>query len=135
MVGIVLVQVIDVDVVGAEPAQAVVAGLQHPAARQPAVVRLLRHHVAALGGEDPLAAMRLDGGADDALGRALGVDIRRVDEVEARVACLGDDVRRRRFVRAVAEHHRAEAQRRDGEAAVAESDVVHVSREGPLPSD
>ena len=85
------------------------------------------HHVAALGGEDPVPPVRLDRRPDDALGRALGVDVGGVDEVDAGLVRGRDDARRRRGVGAVAEHHGAEAERRNHEAAVAKWDVVHAA--------
>ena len=62
---VVAVQVVDVDVIGGEPREAAVAGRQHPAPRQAAVVRRPGQRVADLGGEDPALAVRLDRRADD----------------------------------------------------------------------
>src|SRR5207253_7979761 len=62
---VVLVQIVDIDSIGGEPLQAVLARLQDPAPRKSAVVRRLRHHVADLGRDDPAAAVRTDRGPDD----------------------------------------------------------------------
>ena len=61
-----------------------------------------------------------DEAADDALGVALRVRVGGVDRVQPGVARRGDDARRFGFVGLVAEHHRAEPELRDLEAARAE---------------
>src|SRR5581483_10307160 len=121
-----LVQVIDVDVVGAEPLQALVAGLQDPAPRQPAAIGIVADLVGELGREDPARAAVGDGAADHLLGISLVVGVGRVDEVDAGLARLGDDPRRGRLVCRAAEHHGAEADRRNLQAAAAELTVLHL---------
>ena len=124
---VVLVQVVDVDPVRAEPAEAVLAGLHEPAPRQAAVVGARGEHVARLGGQDPLPPVRLDRRADDALGFALDVGVRGVDEVHARIARRCDDLACLVGAGAVAEGHRAEAQRRGLEAGAAEPPIRHLA--------
>src|SRR4030095_273775 len=80
---VLFVQVIDVDSVGAETPQAGFGRLHNPSPRQPSVVRAGAHRIGALGGEDPVAALGADETADDLLGQALVVNVRRVDEVDA----------------------------------------------------
>src|SRR5262249_20711600 len=124
-VRVVLVQVIDVDVIGFEALQAVVAGLQDPAPRESAVVRRLRHHVPDFGGQDPALAIRGDRGPYDLLRSSLGIDVSGVDEIDTRIECGRDDSLRGCCVGTVAEHHRAEADRGNLKAAVAEAAKLH----------
>jgi hypothetical protein len=125
-----LVEVIDVDVVGAEPLQAFVGGLQHPAPRQPAAIGIVAHGVGELGREHPVRPVVGDRAADHLFRIAVVVGIRGVDEIDAGLACLRDNARRRGFIRRTAEHHGAEADRRNPQAATAELAIVH----GNVPS-
>ncbi len=120
-----LVQVIDVDVVGAEPLQALFRRLQHPAPRQPAVIGIVADRVGEFGRQHPVLPVVGNRAADHLLGVAAVVGIRRVDEVDAGLARLGDDPRRGRLVGRPAEHHGAQADRRNLQAAAAELAVLH----------
>jgi len=60
---------------------------------------------------------------------AVVIGIRGVDEVDAGLARFRDDPRRGRLVGRSAEHHGAQADRRDLQAAAAEVAVLH--RVGP----
>src|SRR5262249_15051445 len=120
------VQIIDVDVIGAEPAQARVRRAHDPFARKPARVRPLPHRVGELGCDYPLVALVGDGAAGDLLGAPAVVGVGAVDEIDPRLARLGDDALRGRLVGRAAEHHGAEAQRGYFQAAASEIAVVHA---------
>ncbi len=122
---VLLVEVIDIDVVGAETLQARIARLDDPFARQAALVRSVAHRVAQLGGEEPAITLLGDRRADDLFGAAVIIGVGGIDEVDPGVARLGDDALARRRVGAPAEHHRAEADRRDLEPGAAEQAVIH----------
>ena len=124
------VQIIDVDIVGAEPLQAFVGGLQHPAPRQAAPVGIVAHGIGELGGEHPVLPVVGDGAADHVFRIAVRIGIGGIDEVDAGLARLGDDPRRGRLVGRSAEHHGAEADRRNFQAAAAELTIFH--RSGPF---
>lgn len=123
---VLLVEIVDVDAIDAEAPQARLDCPHHPMAREPAVSGTAADRIAELGGEDPVVAPVLDRTPHDLLGAAVGIDVGRVDEVDALVAGSIDDAARRRLVRLRAEHHRAEAQRRDFQAATAETTIVHL---------
>ncbi len=120
-----LVQEVDVDVVGAEPFQALVGRLQHPLPRQPAAIGIIAHRVGELCREHPVRSVVGNGAADHLLGVAVVIGIRGVDEIDAGLARLRHDARRGRFVGRAAEHHGAEADRRNLQAAAAKLAVVH----------
>ncbi len=123
------VQVVDIDPVGAKAREAFVARAQDPAPRQTAGVREFaagqRHRIAGLRREDPARAVGTDRRARDRFGRAVRVYVCGVDEVDARVARVRDDLARLAFAGAVAEHHRAEAHGRHAQTAFPELPVVH----------
>jgi hypothetical protein len=118
-------QIIDVDVVGREPAQAVIARLHDPAARESAIMRRLGHHVAHLGRHDPPLAMRGDGRTGDGLGDAVRVNVGGIDEIDSRIERGVDDPLRGCSVGPVAEHHRPQTKHRYLEVAAAEFPVLH----------
>ena len=71
----------------------------------------------------------MDRRADDRLGCAFRVDVGRIDEVDAGVRRMRDDLVRGRRIGAIAEHHRAETNDRDLEPAFTETAELH--REHP----
>ncbi len=81
-----LVDLVQVDHVRLEPPQARLASLDQMMPRQAAIVRTLAHREAGLCRDQhaalALAAKRL---ADDFLGRAVRIDVRRIDQIDARV--------------------------------------------------
>ena len=77
------VEVQDVEVIGAQPAQAAFHGLDDPLAGCAPVVGALAQRVGELGGQHPVVAVVPDGAAHDFLGAALLVDVGGVDEVDA----------------------------------------------------
>jgi hypothetical protein len=80
-----------------------------------------------LGGDDELVAMACDEVAQNGLGLAAGVDVGRVEEVDADVAAAEVHGAGRGLVSLAAERHRAEAQRRYLNARVAERSIFHGS--------
>ena len=63
-----LVQVVDVDKVGAEPLQAFIRSLQHPAPRQPAAIGIVADLVGELCRQDPVLPVVGNGATDFLLG-------------------------------------------------------------------
>ena len=132
------VDLIEVDVIGAEALQAVLHAAHDAVAGGAGPVGPFAHGEAELGGEDDLLAalIALDPGADDPLAEAvLPVDVRRVDEVHAQLQRAIQDVERRLLVGAdlvherllvgLAEGHRAQAELRHLDARRSELSVFH----------
>ncbi len=119
------VDLVEVDVVGAEPAQRRVAGAQDVQARVALIVGTEAGPPVDLGAEDHLVAAAGQGLPDDALRIARVVDVGGIDEVDARVQRGVDDPDRVGLGRASAEIHRAEAQRRHAHAGPAQQSMVH----------
>ena len=88
-------------------------------------MRRLSLAVGDLGGEDPAVAVRGQCAANDAFGLALGVDVGRVDEVDAVFPSIADDAKRLRFIGSTAEHHGAETEARNGQAAASQAFELH----------
>jgi hypothetical protein len=102
------VQVVEVDPLGAEPLEALVARREHARARQP--LGLAAGAAEADLGRDPNAiTARLRPRADDALGLAVDVRVRGVDVHDAALERAVEDGERLGARRALAEIHRAEA--------------------------
>ena len=134
---VVEVEPVEVDVVGLESSEGVLALVDNGLSAHAAGVGVAPEHVAReLGGDDCAVALRgvfADVVADDNLGVPLGVYVGGVEEVAARVEVDvhdlfgGFDVRAE--VPVLAEGHCSEAEGGDAEAGVAERDVafhVHV---------
>ena len=126
------VGLVEVDVVGVEPAQAVLHLAHDPAAGRPAVVRVLAHRRHELGGQHHLVAPALQRLADDLLRLAAGVHVGGVDEVDAAVEGGVDDLDAVVVVAVApgAEHHRPEAVAADLDPGGAERGAFH----GPDPT-
>ena len=122
---ILLVQIVDVDEIGAEPLQAFLGGLQHPAPRQPAAIGIVADLVGEFCRKDPALPVVGNGATDHLFRFPAIIGIRSIDEVDSGLARFDDDPRRGRLVGGAAEHHGAEADRRDFQAAAAECAVVH----------
>ena len=73
---------IQIDVVGVQPAKTVLTGLDHPASRAASMVAVSTHRVEALGGHDNVIATACQRLADDRLALAVGVDVCRVKKVD-----------------------------------------------------
>jgi len=126
---IVEVEVVDIDVVGVEAAEAVIDGAVQPFAPQPPHVGILAHldhRVGDLGRQHPAVAVLADQLSDDALGGTEGIGVGGVDEVDAGVAPCLDDPLGCVLEDLVAEHHGAEADRRNPQSAAPESPVFHA---------
>src|SRR5690606_8404623 len=123
--GVRALELVDVDVVGAEAAQRALDGSGDPAAGATLQVRPLAHRQTDLGGEDHLVAAPLERSPDDLL--RVAVAVRGVDEVDPCVERLVDDPDR--LVRVVAhlagEHERAECVGADLDAGPPERAVLH----------
>jgi hypothetical protein len=125
----------EVDVVDAHPAQAGLAAGDQVMAGEAGVVRPGAHRHAGLGGDQDAVAAFPDRRAEDLLRHAAGVHVGRVDEVDAAVEAhvdladgAGDvGVAHEREPVAAAEGHRAQGERGDAQAGVAKLAVVHAS--------
>ena len=128
-----VVHLVEVDVVGLQAPQAVVARLTDVQRRQLRRVRPLVATAVDLGREHgllpPATALR-EPPADDLLGLGAAVDVGGVEEVHARLERRVHQLVARRLVGVGAEVHRAEAQGADAEAGAAEEAVIHA---GNLP--
>src|SRR5579859_719931 len=120
-------QVIDVDIVAAEPFQAGIDRLHDPFAPESHLIRARPHDVADFGGEYPMIAVGRDELAGNALRFAFRILVGGVDEIDTGIVCGADDAARLLFVGAIAEHHGAEAQWRNLQSAVAELAVFHAT--------
>src|SRR3954462_2081532 len=125
-------QPVQVDVVGLQAPQRLLAGGDDRLAARPAAVRISQVQVSAeLGRDDETVAacgMAADVVADNLLGVPLCVEVRGVDEVAAELDEAIDDPLRLLDARAPAEifteGHGAEAQRADADAGAAEGYVL-----------
>src|SRR5262249_9205499 len=133
--GVEPVKLIEVDVVGAEPPEARLDGLDEMEARAAHVVRARSDAERPLRGDDDLIAAALDRLTQDLFGHAVGVDVGRVEHgqapLEADTAERGAPgaaagaPRLEEFVPA-AEGAGAETEDRDLESRTAELSVFHV---------
>jgi hypothetical protein len=125
----------EVDVVGAEPAQAGLGAADDVVPGQSRVVLPVAHRHPHLGGDQPVATVAAECLTEDLLGQPRGVDVGRVDQVDAEL--LGDrdllagpghvDRADRAGPAGAAETHRAQSERRDAQATAPELPVLHAS--------
>jgi hypothetical protein len=123
------VHLVEVDPVGLQALERRLDRAEDPAPRVARLVGIVAHRAVELRREhDVVAAAAGKGLADDLLGLPPRVDVGGVDEVDARVERAVDDADRRVVVGLAprAEHHRAEAQRRDLHAGACERSLVHA---------
>ncbi len=123
------VDLVEVDPVGPQPAQAVLDLEGDPPPGVAAVVGPVTHHPVELRREHHLvAAATGEGPADDLLGLALRVDVRGVDDVDARVERAVNDRDALVMVGIApgAEHHGPECQRTDLDSGASERAKRHV---------
>jgi hypothetical protein len=122
------VSLVQVDVAGAQPSQAVLTGAHDPPPGQAGLVRVGAHREPALGRQDepvPCAGPAAEPAADDLLGRAGLVDIGRVDEVAAGFGVPVEQQVGGRLVGLLAEGHGAQGKFRDDEPAPAQWSGPH----------
>jgi hypothetical protein len=128
-------RLIEVDVVGAQPAQAVVDLPHDRLAGQAAAIGPLAHRVEHLGGDDHVVAGRevADRSPEDFLAAAVGVAVGGVEEVDPELQRLADQrpaallVESPRMLAAIrlAVGHATETQAGDFKAGRAKLDVFH----------
>jgi len=130
--GVEVVELVEIHVVGAQPAQRAVDGVQDVLARGAAVPRARAHRAHALGGHHDVVAAALEPAAEDLLGAAhrleapaQRVDVGGVEEGDPARRRAVEDGAGRRLVALQAEGHGAEAEARDGQAGAAEARVAH----------
>jgi hypothetical protein len=124
---------IEVDVIGAEPAQAGIATADDVMPRQPGVVGPIAHGHPHLGREQDVLAGNRQRLGDDLLGQSGRICVGGVDEVHARVERHGDlppgtvdiGVSDHRRPTGAAECHRAEGQCRNAKARPAKLSIFH----------
>ena len=85
------VQVVDVDVLGAQAAQAGFTSLNQMMAGRSHVVRPFTQAERGLGRDQDILTASLDGFAENLLGEAIGVNIRGVEEINAGFQADGDE--------------------------------------------
>ena len=131
------VHMVDVDVVGAETFEAGVAGLKDVLARGAEVVGGVAQREKGFRGDEELVALAVDGFAEDLFGKAVGVAVGSVEEIDAGVEAevdhaagfvgLGRAPGFEEFV-AAAEGCGAEAEGGDFESGAAEESVFHMTQ-------
>src|SRR4051812_25074055 len=86
------VDLVEIDEIRTEPTQAVVDLAEDGLARQALAVWPSAHPTVDLGRQYDVVTLRkiLHGAADDLLGRAIGIDVRCVEEIDAEVERLAD---------------------------------------------
>src|SRR5882672_9807660 len=89
------------------------------------MVGVVADRVGELGRQHPVLPAAGNGAPHYLLGFSAVIGVRAIDEIDAGLARPGDDPRRCRLVGRPAEHHGAEADRRDLQAAAAEWTVLH----------
>ena len=133
---------VEIDVVGAEAAQGLVEFEEDLLAREAAAIGAVAHDAVELGGDHRVFALcvGLEEAAEHALAVAGGIDIGGVEEVDAEVESLAKEglalllveapciaARAQCAGRRNAVRHAAETDARDLEASAAKIDVVHSS--------
>ena len=121
---------VQVDVVGAQPAEGVLDLPRDPQSGIALLVHSGTHLAVDLGGQDYLVPPSLQGLADDLFRRAFAIDVGRVDEVDPGVERSLDDANGVVDVRVApgAEHHGSQAERADVHSCLAELSIFHGHR-------
>src|SRR5664280_1176451 len=122
---------VEIDVIGAQPAQALLARRQDPPARVPLSIGIMPHGTVHLGGQNDLFPLGLcQGLSDDLLGLTRGVDVGGVDEVDAGIEGPVNDADRLVMIGGSPgpEHHGPQAQRADFDTGTTKSTEFH----GPI---
>jgi hypothetical protein len=84
------VDLVEVDVIGLQPAQRTLHGTGDPAARIALLVRIVAHRSMHLGGQHHMLAPALQRLADDLLGLAAAIPVGRIDEIDTGIQRLVD---------------------------------------------
>src|ERR1035437_6551695 len=119
---------IEIDVVGAQPAQALLTCRHDPSARVPLSIRVTPHGTMHLGGQNDLFPCGLcQGLSDDLLGLTRGVDVGGVDEVDAGIESPVNDADRLVMIGGSPgpEHHGPQAQWADFDTGTTEGSKFH----------
>ncbi|HVN93040.1 MAG TPA: hypothetical protein VMT38_05065 [Terracidiphilus sp.] len=134
------VNLVEVNVVGLEPAKALVDFEEDFLARKAFAVGLVAHHALQLGGDDDglTARVRFQEAADDGFAFAAGINIGGVEEVDSKieglakkrlavglVQCPFVTAGQRRSLGGAAVGHAAEANAGNFQASAAKIDVIH----------
>ena len=133
------VDLVEVDIVGAEPLQAGLDRIHDVPTRGAAIVRALAHGAGRLGGEHDIRALPAriaHRRAGDRLAEAFGINICGVDEIDPRIERSRDEGIGHRLVELAdsgpealaAEGHGAETEFGDEQARPAEGVVTHGAR-------
>ena len=134
--GVGVMELVEIDVIGAQPAQRGVDRVEDVLARQPLIPGPRAHRTEALGGEDEVVSPPREPAAEDLLGAAdraaavgaaaaLGIGIRGVEERDAARGGPLEDRAPGRLVALQAERHRAQAQAGDTQPGAPELNVLH----------
>jgi hypothetical protein len=136
---------VKVDVLGSKPLQAVIDLGQDRLARQPLAVRSFTHLAVQFGGDDDLVAIGElpQGTAEDLLALPNGINVCRVEEIDAKLECFLDDRSAVLLVEhplvyptfRVPEAHAAEADPRHVHPSAAQFRVLHVTLRSPPDTD
>ena len=120
-------ELVQIDPIGLEPAQRILARAEDVIARIAALVGSVAHRVVHLGRQDDLiaAAVFLERATDDPFALAGVVDVRRVDEIDARLERAVNDADRVFGAGRSPEIHSPQAQRRDLDAGASQHTVFH----------
>jgi hypothetical protein len=121
---VVPVQLVEVDALELQPAEALVAGCAEPLGSRVAHARLEAVAETALRRDDDAVRIRMERLGDDLLAPPRAVDVRRVDERDAELERAAQDANT--FVRVVDDAHRPEAHAADFEFAAELERRVHV---------
>jgi len=120
------VQVVQVEIIGLQPPQAVVDRAQDGGPRKPGLVRARAHLRRNLAGQNDAVAPPLQRLAQDDFRGALVVQVRRIEEVHPALQAAVDHGERRGLVRLPAKGHRAETHARDSQVGFAQDASLHM---------
>jgi hypothetical protein len=124
---------VEVDVVGAQTLETVLAALDDVVPAQAHVVDICAHATAHLGGQHHMVALALQCLAENFLRLAVRIDIGRIEKVDAAVDCDIHEALRCRLVESTddfpvtlgAKRHRAEAQLRYQQSRFTKLTILH----------
>jgi len=131
---------IEVDPVGTEPTQAVLAALDDVSAAQAHVVDLGAHASPHFGGKHHLVSFALERFPQDLLRLAIGIDVGGIEEIDPGIEGHVDQTLRSRLIEAAdlfpiplsAKAHRPQAQFRDEQTGFTQLTVFHCHDPSPV---